>query len=99
MSIKNLRYYLSLPEVKDSDIINLESSPFVNYYINGVKSYEDEFYDDAVEQFETSLNAYMKAEDECRIYCEGSFDQGWLLEFTSSVASKIIISKKKKLNK
>ncbi|KAK0162064.1 hypothetical protein PV327_008431 [Microctonus hyperodae] len=87
MSIKNLRYYLSLPEVKDSDIINLESAPFVNYYINGVKAYEDEFYDDAVEQFETSLREYMKAEDECRIYCEGSFDQGWLLEFTSSVAN------------
>lgn len=89
MSIKNLRYYLSLTEVKDTDVVNLEAAPFVKFYIDGVKAYEDEFYDEAAEKFEKSLKSYLKSEEECRIYCEGPFDQGWLPEFTSSVASMV----------
>ncbi|XP_063981064.1 cartilage-associated protein-like isoform X2 [Diachasmimorpha longicaudata] len=87
MSAKNLRYYLTLKEVDENKVKNLEMSPFLKYYMKAVKAYEEKFYEDAVENFEKSLELYMKSEDECRLYCEGSFEQGWYPEFTSSIAN------------
>ncbi|KAF7994187.1 hypothetical protein HCN44_011456 [Aphidius gifuensis] len=87
MSISNLRYYLTLPEVEEAKVKNLEIQKFVKYYMEGVKAYEDELYELAIENFEKSLIIYMDSENDCRIYCEGPFDQGWHPEFTSSVAN------------
>ncbi|XP_015594433.1 prolyl 3-hydroxylase 2 [Cephus cinctus] len=87
MSIKNLRYYLTLPEVKENDVINLENEPHIEMYIKGMMAYDTEDYTEAVGLFENSLRAYIKSEEDCRIYCEGPFDQGWHPEFTSSVSN------------
>lgn len=88
MSVSNLRFYLTLPEVDESKILNLEAAEFVGHYMKGVRAYADEYYELAIENLERSLIAYMEAEDDCRIYCEGPFDQGWHPEFTSSIASE-----------
>lgn len=69
-------------------VVNLEAAPFVRKYFLGVQAYEDKNYAEAVDKFESSLESYMESEEECRIYCEGPFDQGWYPEFTSSIASK-----------
>lgn len=89
MITKNLKYYLTLPGVATEKVVNLEAAPFVQRYIRGVRAYEDGNYDEAVVELESSLESYMESEEQCRIYCEGPFDQGWYPEFTSSVASKI----------
>lgn len=91
MSIDNLRYYLSLPEVKETEVSNLEASEFIKFYVEGVKAYEEEYFEEAIENLEKSLRFYLKAEEDCRLYCEGPFDQGWHPEFTSSIASKLNI--------
>ncbi|XP_011151167.1 prolyl 3-hydroxylase 2 isoform X1 [Harpegnathos saltator] len=87
MTRRNLRYYLTLPGVVEEKIVNLEAAPFIQMYVRGVQAYEDENYKEAVGEFESSLGSYMESEEECRIYCEGPFDQGWYPEFTSSVAN------------
>ncbi|XP_015123509.1 cartilage-associated protein isoform X2 [Diachasma alloeum] len=87
LSSKNLRYYLTLKEVDENEVKNLEMSPFLEYYMKAVKAYGEKLYEDAAENFEKSLQLYMKSEDECRLYCEGSFEQGWHPEFTSSIAN------------
>nr|XP_012234724.1 PREDICTED: prolyl 3-hydroxylase 2-like isoform X1 [Linepithema humile] len=87
MTKKNLRHYLSLPEVVVEKVVNLEVAPFVQMYLRGVRAYEDENYAEAVAEFESSLEFYMESEEECRIYCEGPFDQGWYPEFTSSISN------------
>ncbi|XP_066602566.1 prolyl 3-hydroxylase 2-like isoform X2 [Prorops nasuta] len=87
VSRNNLRYYLSLPEVKEDQVLNLEAASFLKHYVSGVAAYEDELYEMAIEHFEKSLGSYMESEEECRIYCEGPFDQGWFPEFTSSIAN------------
>ncbi|KAL6254200.1 hypothetical protein P5V15_014822 [Pogonomyrmex californicus] len=84
---KNLKYYLNLPGVAVEKVKNLEAAPFVQKYVRGVQAYEDENYAEAVIEFENSLESYMESEEQCRIYCEGPFDQGWHPEFTSSVAN------------
>ncbi|XP_014480867.1 PREDICTED: prolyl 3-hydroxylase 1-like isoform X2 [Dinoponera quadriceps] len=87
MSRRNLKHYLTLPGVVEEKVVNLEAAPFVQTYVRGVQAYEDENYKEAVGEFETSLESYIESEEECRIYCEGPFDQGWYPEFTSSVAN------------
>jgi len=89
ITVKNLKHYLNQPDVAVEKVVNLEAAPFVQKYTRGVQAYEDENYMEAVVAFESSLESYMESEEECRIYCEGPFDQGWYPEFTSSVASKI----------
>lgn len=84
---KSLMYYMDLPDVQVKKIINLEAAPFVKMYARGVSAYEDGYYAEAVDQFESSLESYMNSEEECRSYCEGPFDQGWHPEFTSSLAN------------
>lgn len=85
---RNLEHYLTLPDVIEENVVNLEAAPFIQIYIHGVQAYEDENYNMAVAAFERSLESYIESEEECRIYCEGPFDQGWYPEFTSSIASK-----------
>lgn len=86
---KSLRFYLDQPGVAVEKVVNLEAAPFVQMYFRGVRAYDDENYAEAVAEFENSLESYIESEEECRIYCEGPFDQGWNPDFTSSVASKI----------
>ncbi|XP_034172904.2 prolyl 3-hydroxylase 2 isoform X1 [Osmia lignaria lignaria] len=86
-SIETLKRYLTLPGVQSENVVNLESSPYVSIYFKGVSAYENEYYAEAVGLFETSLKSYIESEEECRFYCEGSFDQGWHPEFTSSIAN------------
>ncbi|XP_024880411.1 prolyl 3-hydroxylase 2-like isoform X2 [Temnothorax curvispinosus] len=87
MTRKNLKYYLSMPDVAAEKVMNLEAAPFVRKYFRGIQAYEDENYAEAVAEFESSLESYIESEEECRIYCEGPFDQGWYPEFTSSIAN------------
>ena len=87
MSQNNLRYYIGLSQVDESKLKNLEADPFLALYVNGVTAYNDNDYVTTMRKLENSLSAYLKSEEDCRLYCEGHFDQGWLPEFVPSVAS------------
>ncbi|XP_046482906.1 prolyl 3-hydroxylase 1 isoform X1 [Neodiprion pinetum] len=86
-TLRNMQFYIDLPEVVQEDIVDLESDPFQAMYKDGVIAYYEENYPEVIEQLENSLKAYMKAEEDCRLYCEGPFDQGWLPDFTMSIAN------------
>lgn len=87
VSLETLRRYLTLPGVQDENVVNLESPVYVSIYFKGVSAYENENYAEAADLFEASLRSYLDAEEECRLYCEAPFDQGWFPEFTSSIAN------------
>lgn len=87
MTMKNLKYYLDLPDVAVEKVVNLEAAPFMQKYTRGVQEYENEYYAEAVVELESSLKSYMESEEQCRLYCEGPFDQGWYPEFTSSISN------------
>ncbi len=59
----------------------------MSLYFQGTEAYYAEEYDTAISKLEASINEFIKANDECRADCEGPFDQGWLPDFTSSIAS------------
>ena len=78
---------MSLSEVNKHLIHNLEAESFINDYIKGVKAYRDKFYDEAVLRLESSWRAFIESEEGCRLYCEGPYEQGWNLGFTTAVSS------------
>ncbi|XP_054005345.1 prolyl 3-hydroxylase 1-like isoform X1 [Hylaeus anthracinus] len=86
-STATLKNYLTLPGVEPENVVNLEGAPYVSMYLRAVSAYENENYAEAASLFEASLRSYLDSEEECRFYCEGPFDQGWLPEFTSSIAN------------
>lgn len=56
--------------------------------MHGAAAYEKKEWKDVEHNMEESLVSYFQAEDECRAYCEGPFDQGWYPDFIPSIASK-----------
>ena len=88
MSLVYLNHYLTNPEVTKDPLIDLEAAPFVEKYNEAMKAYENEDYATTIEDFENSLHLYLSADDDCRFYCEGPFDQGWHPEFVVEIASE-----------
>ncbi|KAF4533424.1 hypothetical protein B566_EDAN001149 [Ephemera danica] len=84
--LSNLKFYSTLPEVNINEVINKEAPNFVPLYIHGSDAYAKEDFNGVIHNFEESLIEYLRAEEECRAFCEGSFDQGWYPEFTASIA-------------
>jgi hypothetical protein len=66
----------------------LPSQNFVSLYVHGSDAYQHEDYKSVISYIEESLEDYLQGEEECRAYCEGSFDQGWFPDFVPSVASE-----------
>ncbi|XP_050584076.1 prolyl 3-hydroxylase 1-like isoform X1 [Bombus affinis] len=87
VNLNLFKRYLTLPGVEEEKVVNLETPTYVSVYFKGVSAYENGDYAEAAGLFETSLRSYLEAEEECRFYCEGPFDQGWHPEFTSSIAN------------
>ncbi|XP_016841537.1 prolyl 3-hydroxylase 2 [Nasonia vitripennis] len=86
----SLAYYMGLPQVNNETVRNLEVQPFFKDYVSGVTAYENEYYEEAVEKLEFSLKSFFEAEEQCRFYCEGPFDQGWSPEFTTAVSNHFV---------
>lgn len=84
----SLSHYMSLPEVDNDTIRNLMAEPYVLDYIEGVKSYELEFFQEAAARLEKSISSFLESEDNCRLYCEGPYYQDWHPDFITSLSSK-----------
>lgn len=61
---------------------------FAQFYIAGINAYGRGNWQLVIENIERSLQQFIYDSDECRAFCEGEFDQGWHIDFTSSMASK-----------
>ncbi|KAK3914415.1 Prolyl 3-hydroxylase 1 [Frankliniella fusca] len=86
----NFKYYLEKPEIDANNLVNYEAEKFVSLFSQGTDAYYAEEYDVAVTNMEASIKEFLKANDECRADCEGPFDQGWLPDFTSSIANHFV---------
>lgn len=87
MSRRYIEHYLISEDVEERDIKNLEEAKFLQEYKNGLSAYDSEDFPAVIEHLEHSLWDFLKAEEDCRFYCEGSFDSGWFPDLTTSIAS------------
>ena len=88
----NLRYYINTLAVDPDLIVNIEAKPYVSLYVRGSASYKKADYQRAANYMELSLQEYLHSDDQCRVMCEGPFDQGWFPDFISSISSKLYLS-------
>lgn len=84
---QNLDYYVQLPEVDGTKIVNFEMEIFGAFFLNGTTNYARGNWSDVIRDMEGALVEYLKTEKICRALCDGPFDQGWLPDFTLSVAN------------
>ncbi|KAK2710608.1 cartilage-associated protein-like [Artemia franciscana] len=90
-----LEFYLGDPYLKDaSRVKSFAEKDHEDLFLRGVDAYEKKRDDQAITYMELALKYFLEEEDECRILCEGAFDQGWFPDFISSVANHYTYSLK-----
>lgn len=87
LSKNNLKYFLELSVVDIKEITNYEAEEYYSLYLNAVNSYNQKDWEQTIAYMEEAVHAYFAADERCRVLCEGSFDQGWLPDFTASVSN------------
>lgn len=70
MGNNNIKFYGSLG-LNESDFKPLESMDYMDAYEKGVKFYDKEDWEAAIEAFEEAVRLYLPKYTECRLVCEG----------------------------
>ncbi|GAB0099517.1 hypothetical protein DMENIID0001_153890 [Sergentomyia squamirostris] len=87
LSVSNLKYYTTLPEFHKDFLRDEEEMRFVSFYLKGMDTYRESKWRESIDNLEKSLEIFIEEENACRAFCEGSFDQGWHPDFTTSTAN------------
>ncbi|XP_059608290.1 prolyl 3-hydroxylase 1-like [Phlebotomus argentipes] len=87
LSVGNLKYYSTLEEFRPEFLKDEEKKRFVDSYLKGMDFYRESKWQNCIDEFEKSLMTFDQEENICRAFCEGSFNQGWHPDFTTSTAN------------
>ncbi|OQV15719.1 putative Prolyl 3-hydroxylase 2 [Hypsibius exemplaris] len=71
----NVDFYLKEKGAAQQDLKNREVKPYQELFFKGVQAIDAKNYQAAMDFMERSLEEYISAEEDCRVMCEGSFDQ------------------------
>uniref|UniRef100_T1JC44 procollagen-proline 3-dioxygenase n=1 Tax=Strigamia maritima TaxID=126957 RepID=T1JC44_STRMM len=94
----NFKYYSNLENIEIDKVKNLETRTFQELYLMGNEAYNSKKYHEVMHYFETALEEYFVAEEECRLLCEGPFDRNSLQDFIVAIANHFAFSLKCKQN-
>ncbi|XP_069583209.1 prolyl 3-hydroxylase 2 [Ranitomeya imitator] len=81
---QNLKYY----QVKsDMPLIDRERRAYMDEYQAGVKLYDQEQYEEAIDHFEEALKGYYRSDVECRAMCGGpqKFDEYEYVDYSATL--------------
>lgn len=67
----NMKFYEGRSTITKEDLQPLETQVYRDLYINGQELYFAQNWKDMIENFESSLQAFHTALQECRLLCEG----------------------------
>jgi len=68
--IRNIEYYKTLPNVKDSWFKDLEARPYYDPFLLGIEAYENGDSSSVVLHIETTLQLYFQSHKECQMMCK-----------------------------
>jgi len=68
---QNIENYRTMAGVEALQLVDLEAKPHLESYSAGVKHYEADDFELAIEYFEQALREYFSEDTECRALCEG----------------------------
>ncbi|XP_049277526.1 cartilage-associated protein-like [Anopheles funestus] len=84
---KNFEEAIEMPGVDRDEIHDLEEKKFVPLLIGGIVDEQETNWERAIERLESSIKQYIFDENECRAFCEGEFDHGFLPDFITAIGN------------
>ncbi|XP_050086921.1 cartilage-associated protein-like [Anopheles aquasalis] len=75
------------PGVDREAIYDLEEKKFVKLLIGGIVDEQEGNWERAIEQLEASIKQFIFDENQCRAFCEGEFDHGFLPDFITAIGN------------
>ncbi|XP_052902104.1 cartilage-associated protein-like [Anopheles moucheti] len=84
---KNFEEAIEMPGVDRDEIHDLEEKKFVALLIGGIVDEQESNWERAIERLEGSIKQYIYDENECRAFCEGEFDHGFLPDFITATGN------------
>lgn len=87
MMKKNFEIAIEKPGVDKEGIIDLEEKKFVKLFVAGILAINDKEWENAISFLESSIMQFIYDENQCRAYCEGEFDHGFMPDFVSAIGN------------
>ncbi|XP_062559726.1 cartilage-associated protein-like [Armigeres subalbatus] len=87
MMKKNFELAIEKPGVDKEAIVDLEEKKFVKLFVAGILAINDKEWDKVISFLESSIMQFIYDENQCRAYCEGEFDHGFMPDFVSAIAN------------
>ncbi|XP_037092514.1 prolyl 3-hydroxylase 2-like [Pollicipes pollicipes] len=84
---ENFKYYTTMDEVDNANIVSMERQEHTELYLRGNDAYESGRFEQVVRFMEDALDSYLEAEQRCRTLCERHFPQGFNPDFVANVAN------------
>uniref|UniRef100_A0A182PBE1 Leprecan-like alpha-helical domain-containing protein n=1 Tax=Anopheles epiroticus TaxID=199890 RepID=A0A182PBE1_9DIPT len=84
---KNFEQAIEMPGIDRDEIHDLEEKQFVELLIGGIVDEQDGNWERAIERLEASIKQYIFDENQCRAFCEGEFDHGFLPDFITAIGN------------
>ncbi|ETN59339.1 cartilage associated protein [Anopheles darlingi] len=75
------------PGIDREGINDLEEKKFVKLLIGGIVDEQEGNWERAIEQLEGSIKQFIFDENQCRAFCEGEFDHGFLPDFITAIGN------------
>ncbi|XP_060578759.1 prolyl 3-hydroxylase 1-like isoform X3 [Ruditapes philippinarum] len=88
--LENLQYYRTLPELKETDFVDLERKEYQKQYVKALNAYNQGNWDEAAATFEESLRLYFIEEEKCRAGCEKGFRHNRLPDFFNAIGDHYV---------
>uniref|UniRef100_A0A182QBJ7 Leprecan-like alpha-helical domain-containing protein n=1 Tax=Anopheles farauti TaxID=69004 RepID=A0A182QBJ7_9DIPT len=84
---KNFEQAIEMPGIDRDEINDLEEKSFVALLIGGIVDEQAKNWEQAIEQLEASIKQFIFDENQCRAFCEGEFDHGFLPDFITATGN------------
>ncbi|KXJ79620.1 hypothetical protein RP20_CCG000104 [Aedes albopictus] len=87
MMKKNFELAIEKPGVDKEAIVDLEEKKFVKLFVAGILAINDKEWENVISFLESSVIQFIYDENQCRAYCEGEFDHGFIPDFVSAIGT------------
>ncbi|XP_019545687.3 cartilage-associated protein [Aedes albopictus] len=87
MMKKNFELAIEKPGVDKEAIVDLEEKKFVKLFVAGILAINDKEWENVISFLESSVIQFIYDENQCRAYCEGEFDHGFIPDFVSAIGN------------
>uniref|UniRef100_A0A182SWL9 Leprecan-like alpha-helical domain-containing protein n=1 Tax=Anopheles maculatus TaxID=74869 RepID=A0A182SWL9_9DIPT len=84
---RNFEEAIDMPGIDRDEIRDLEEKKFVELLIGGIVDEQESNWERAIERLEGSIKQYIFDENQCRAFCEGEFDHGFLPDFITAIGN------------